>query len=161
MYIAHVESITAIDVLAIALIWTLGLFAQRLGIIVYAIFALPGTVMHEAAHFIVGLLFRARPTFPSLIPEKIEGGWKLGSVNFIPTFINVIPVSLAPMTLLPGAIVYAAYVMHPAHGAYYVLHAWVTGTVLKASTPSSQDWKVAAPALIVVVAVGVGIYILN
>jgi hypothetical protein len=29
-----------------------------------------------------------------------------------------------------------------------VMHAWIAGTVIMASLPSSQDWKIAAPALI-------------
>ena len=156
-----VNHISDTDMLAVFAVWVLGLFAQRLGMVVYSIFALPGTVMHESAHYLMALVFAARPTFPSIIPKKENNSWRLGSVNFVPTVLNVIPVSLAPMLLMPTGILYAATLLHNAQGLAYLAHAWVTGTVIRASMPSSQDWKVAFPVLSVATVLGLGIFFLT
>lgn len=120
--------------------------APRLGMWGFSIFAMPGTIAHELSHWIVALLLGARPSFPNLIPEKSAHGWTLGSVSSSPNFITRIPIALAPFSLLPIGIWYAiAFLGEMSDWGY--LHLWVAGTLIAASLPSRQDWKVALPSI--------------
>ena len=70
------------------------------GIIVMALWNLPGVVLHEFAHLLAGLLFRARPSGFSLFPHREGRHWRLGSVSFSRiNAINAVPVALAPLGL--------------------------------------------------------------
>ena len=70
--------------------------------LLYWLFTLPGTFVHELAHWLVAFLTGARPGFPSLVPHKRdEGGWVLGSVTFRPGWLSGGLVSLAPVYLMP------------------------------------------------------------
>jgi len=47
------------------------------------VFVLPGTLVHEALHLIVGLLLNGKPLSMSLWPRKVGARqWVLGSVGF-------------------------------------------------------------------------------
>lgn len=152
---AHTLSNTDIVVLIAVLI--LHRIVALAGIWIYAIFTLAGTLAHELCHYIAALFLGARPTFPSLIPTRIEGGWRLGSVNFCPNLWKNIPIALAPFALAPIGLWWAASFMHVAKtGVEYFGHAWIAGTMMMASLPSRQDWKIAAPAIVVVV-IGAGL----
>jgi hypothetical protein len=119
-----------------------------LGIWTYALFTLLGTIFHEGLHWACATVLGANPSFPRLIPERTPTGWRLGSVSFTPGLLKNIPIALAPFLLAPFGLWWAAEYMHLATGWWYVMHAWIAGTVIMASLPSSQDWKIAAPALI-------------
>jgi hypothetical protein len=121
----------------------------RLGMWLYALVALPGTLAHELAHYLVALLLLAQPTFPSLIPVRTGRGWRMGSVAFRAGMVRAVPIALAPIVLLPLALFWAAHWLAPAVGPLYWLHAWVVGALLSASLPSSADFKLAIPALMV------------
>jgi hypothetical protein len=56
---------------------------------------------------------------------------------------------LAPFALAPLALAWAIWWMVPASGALYVAHAWVVAALLSASLPSSADFRIALPALLV------------
>jgi len=126
--------------------------APRLGMWAFSLFSLPGTVAHELSHWIIAFVLGARPSFPRLIPKREGGSWTLGSVKVSPDIVTRIPITLAPVALLPLGIWYA--VAHSeAQGGWYLAHIWVTSTVLYASLPSRQDWLVALPAIICAVGV--------
>ncbi len=131
--------------------WTL-LFilvaAPRLGMWVYSLVALPGTLMHELSHLLLAFVLGAQPTFPSIIPKRDGNSWRLGSVTCSPNFLTTIPIALAPLALFPAAILYAVFVMSPATGWWYVFHVWVASSMLAACLPSRQDWRVALPTII-------------
>lgn len=147
-----------LDIALVTAIVVMGMLAARLGILTYCLFTMPGTLAHESAHYIVALLLRARPSFPRVIPKRAEdGGWLLGSVQFAGTALNKAPIALAPLMLIPASILYIGFYMHKAHGWPYMAHAWVAGTMLTASMPSRQDWKLAAPAIMVVLLIAAAI----
>jgi hypothetical protein len=129
--------------------------AKHAGMWIYALVALPGTFAHELAHFLVGLLLGARPSFPSLIPVRTERGWRLGAVSFRVGHLRALPIALAPLLLLPLACWWALALLHTATWPLYALHVWITAALLTASMPSRSDWKLALPALGVLLLVGV------
>ncbi len=143
------------DHLLIATVLTFNLVAPRLGMWMYSIFALPGTVAHELAHFAVALLLRAKPSFPNLIPKRDGDAWRLGSVQAAPNFITTIPIALAPFMLLPAGLWYAVHIMSAGTGWWYLIHAWIASTILIGSLPSRQDWFVAMPAIMCALAAAI------
>ena len=124
--------------------------SSRLGMWPYALVAMPGTLAHELAHYLVALALFAKPSFPSLIPQRTAHGWRLGSVTFRAGLARALPIALAPFALMPLALWWAATQMSPAVGALYCLHAWIIAALVSASLPSSADFKIALPALAVI-----------
>ncbi len=121
--------------------------ARNSNIIVVCITQLPGVTLHELAHFLIGILFRADPTSFNLIPERrSDGRWTLGSVAFRRvTGFNAVPIAFAPLSLIPLA-----------YFSYRYWFSWLpltfTNTLLLYATlflliynalPSRQDVRVA------------------
>lgn len=79
--------------------------ARSANICVVCITRLPGVVLHELAHLLTGILFRADPASFNLIPQRrSDGRWTLGSVAFRRvTAFNAVPIAFAPLGLLPLA----------------------------------------------------------
>jgi len=150
---AQVQGLSATD-LAFALGALLLIRASsRLGMWPYALIALPGTVAHELAHFLVAAVLAAKPSFPSLIPQRTEHGWRLGSVAFRAGLLRSVPIALAPLALLPLALFWAAAFLPSATWPLYGLHAWLVGALVSASLPSSADFRIALPALLLIAAI--------
>ena len=122
--------------------------APRLGMWMYSLFSMPGTLAHELSHWCIARVLGAQPSFPSILPKREGDYWRLGSVNFVPSLLNRIPVALAPFLLLPAGIWYAVAVMHPTTGWWYLAHGWVASSLLAGSLPSRQDWVVAMPVIV-------------
>ncbi|ABM97064.1 hypothetical protein [Methylibium petroleiphilum] len=142
------------DALVLAAVFVLSQLAARLGFAAYCLFALPGTLAHELAHYLVALLLRARPSLPSIIPEKTESGWRLGSVTFYAGLFRSVPIALAPMALAPLSLWWASSTLPgQPFGLPYAAYAWAAVTAFQASLPSSADWWIAAPALFLIGAV--------
>lgn len=111
-----------------------------------ALINIPGTVLHEMAHFIVGLLLWAKPTSFSLFPKKNGEVYTMGSVGFRNIkFYNALPAAMAPLLLL-----WAAYALN----GYYLSHAHITiwnymvfilleTVIIENAVPSATDFKVA------------------
>ena len=127
--------------------------SSRLGMWPYALIALPGTLAHELAHFLVALVLAAKPSFPSLVPQRSNHGWRLGAVQFRAGLIRSVPIALAPLVLLPLALFWAVTFIAPAVWPLYGMHAWIVGALLSASLPSSADFKIAIPALSLMAAI--------
>lgn len=72
---------------------------------VFAVVGFPGTVAHEVAHLLVGLLLRAQPVGMTLWPKYLgKGRWQLGGVSFANLRWWSAPwVAMAPMLLAPLA----------------------------------------------------------
>ena len=69
-----------------------------------ALVNIPGTVLHELMHFLIGGFMNARPCNFTIIPRRdpATGAYVMGSVGFRNvTFYNAIPAALAPLLLLP------------------------------------------------------------
>ena len=124
--------------------------SRHAGMWIYALIALPGTVAHEFAHFVIAFVLGARPSFPSIRPVRTEHGWRLGSVAFRVGYARALPIALAPLLLAPLALWWAGSLLHPASWPLYGLHVWIVAALLTASLPSATDFKLALPALAVV-----------
>lgn len=154
----RVLSTTDWAVLAVAL--ALIRASTRLGMWPYALVALPGTLAHELAHFLVAWLLAAKPSFPSLVPERSERGWRLGSVAFRAGRLRSVPIALAPLALAPLALCWAVIWMAPAQGWHYGVQAWIVAALISASLPSSADFRIALPALTVLAVISVAAWLL-
>lgn len=133
--------------LAVAAVLALQRFARRLGLWAYAAFALPGTLAHELAHFVVALVLAADPRLPRLWPQRTETGWRLGSVAFRAPWWRAGPIALAPLLLMPASLAWVVAFVADARGAWLAMHAWIAGTLLSAALPSRTDLRIAAPCL--------------
>lgn len=69
----------------------------------YALPVLPGTLTHEAVHWMAGRLFGTRLVSMSALPRRMpDGELPLGCVLFMRLrWWNAVPVALAPFLLIP------------------------------------------------------------
>lgn len=135
--------------------------SSHLGMWAYALVALPGTLAHELAHYLTALLLGAKPSFPSLVPQRTAFGWRLGSVAFRAGPIRSLPIAMAPLLLLPLAAWWLLAFMPGATWPMLGVHAWVVGALVSASLPSSADFKIALPALAVIAVLLLGWWLLR
>jgi hypothetical protein len=136
----------ACGIALLLLLFSVHRWAKRKGIFVAALWNLTGVVLHELAHLLAGMLFRAEPAGFSIVPRRGDTGWRLGQVTFrnINAF-NAVPVALAPLGLA-----FAAYItweswplwFEPAFSSTIMLYA-VMFVLLYNSAPSMQDLRVA------------------
>jgi hypothetical protein len=140
-----------LDLAAIAGMLLLIRFARHFGMWIYSLVALPGTALHEFSHYAVALCLGGRPEFPSLLPQRTERGWRLGHVRFRAGHLRAMFVGLAPLLLAPLAYWWAITLFAHAAMPIYVLYAWIVAALLQACFPSPADWKLALPALAVLV----------
>lgn len=155
LLMAHAHALRLADWGALLGVLIIQSFASFIGMWCYALFTLPGTLAHEVAHYLTALILGGHPSFPSLIPVREAYGWRMGSVRFSSGLLLRVPIALAPLGLLPIGLWWAeGHLPRLAPGMDYALQAWLSGTVISASMPSVQDWKVAAPALILAILAG-------
>ena len=84
----------------------------------------------------------------------------MGSVRFQAGYFRSLPIALAPVALAPLSFWWATTFMPGAGpGPVYWLHAWLAASAFGASVLSSQDWSVAAPALLVGAVVVVALWV--
>lgn len=124
-----------------AAIWVL---SQRYS--AFLLLRLPGTLCHELAHFLAGLLTFARPASLSIIPRRSNGGWTLGEVRLANArWYNAAPTALAPLALilLPW---WVAVLRTPPGWQFSALDAglaFLLAPQFLACWPSAADWKLA------------------
>jgi hypothetical protein len=120
--------------------------ARSSGILAMAIWNLAGVVLHETAHLLAGILFRAGPTGFSLVPRRHGNSWQMGSVTFARiTPLNAVPVALAPLGLAGLAYWLARnwsgwYI--PSLGTTLTLYALLY-VLLYNALPSRRDFRIA------------------
>lgn len=138
-------------VCGILLVSTLFLLARQsraAPILVICLTRLPGVILHELAHLLAGILFRAQPESFNLMPQRRgDGRWTLGSVVFRRvTALNAVPIALAPLALVPLAcLLYFFWFDWLAVSLVNTLLLYVVMYLLTANAlPSSQDLRVAA-----------------
>ncbi len=120
--------------------------ANASGVFLLALWNLTGVLLHEFAHLLAGLIFRAQPTGISLIPRKAGNAWKLGSVSFNRiTPFNAMPVALAPLSLVAIAYWVAInwFSWHAASLSTTLLLYALLFILLYNALPSRQDLRVA------------------
>ncbi|HEV2042501.1 MAG TPA: hypothetical protein VGT81_21070 [Casimicrobiaceae bacterium] len=124
-----------------------------------ALLSLPGTIAHELAHFVVGLLLLAKPRGFSIWPTEQGHTWRLGSVSFGNIgLLNGAFVALAPLLLLPIAWLCVVYVLLPlwndGQWGWWLLGGYLTATALFAALPSFQDLKLGGRSRFLYAALG-------
>lgn len=153
----HWDGVSRSALAAIVSLMLLQRLSMRLGMWAYALIALPGTLAHELAHYVVAVLLRARPQFPQLWPERVGSTWRLGSVTFVAPWWRAMPIAIAPIVLLPASLWWASELTFEASGGWFWLHAWIAASLASASLPSRTDLRLALPA-IAAVAAGLVLY---
>lgn len=116
------------------------------GMLVITLWNLPGVLLHEFAHLLIGFIFCAGPANISLLPRRTGKSWRLGSAGFsrINAF-NAVPVALAPLGLALIAWWLARNWFHwfrPSLGSTLALYASLF-ILLYNSLPSRRDLRVA------------------
>lgn len=123
--------------------FAVGLFviSQARWIYAYYVFVLPGTFMHELAHWTAAKLLKGKPSGISLRLKKVGNSYALGEVRFVPGQFNTVTIALAPLFLVP------LWLFVLPHVALSIPQAFVIGVfasmVASSSKPSTQDIKVA------------------
>lgn len=107
----------------------------------------PGTILHEFMHFIVGYVLNARPCNFTVLPRRdLDGNYVMGSVGFRNiTFYNAVPAAMAPLFLLPiGYYINEMLLpLMPATFLNYVLYVLLQTIIIENAVPSSADVRVA------------------
>jgi hypothetical protein len=136
-------------------------FGRRSHVLLFALFALPGTLTHELLHFLVGLALGAKPASLSVIPKRErDGAYQLGSVAFRRiNLLNAAPAALAPLLALPlawhlvewrvGQVAFRG--VQPLEAAWCYLAA----CMIVCSLPSRADLRIALKAWPLAVALAV------
>ena len=128
-----------------------------------AMISLPGTVMHEALHGVVGLVLFAKPKSFSIFPRRQGNTWVLGSVGFTNLNIwNAAPVAFAPLLMLGiGWLLYVNWMLPTFMMANYLIwvaSGYVTACALFSCIPSSTDIKAGAVSGLMYGSIGFGVW---
>lgn len=112
----------------------------------FLVFTLAGTLCHELAHFIVGLVTAARPASLTVVPRRVPGGWRLGAVALTRLrWYNAAPAALAPLMIL--LLPWWVAVVRTAPGWRFqgadAALALLLAPQFLACWPSGADWKIA------------------
>lgn len=108
-------------------------------LLLYSAVTLPGTFLHELAHYLTAAAMGGNPGNFNLIPS----GNALGSITFYPNWYNAAAVALSPLLLAPMTAFFALLAAKSdalssvALGSYFSACSWV------ACTPSPQDFSIA------------------
>lgn len=110
-----------------------------------ALFVLPGTMVHELLHLIVGAISNAKPVSFSLLPQKASGGqWVLGSVGFTNLrWYNAALVGLAPLLAPLIAVFFAPAYEHWSVSKMDFAYWAITGPIFAMCLPSGVDVRLA------------------
>lgn len=131
-----------------------------------ALINMPGTILHETMHFLVGLVLNAKPCNFTLFPRRNENGYVMGSVGFTNiTFYNAIPASMAPLLLLPIGFYLNRYFLPNMEPTFtnYVLYVLLQTIIIENALPSSADFKVAKMyflGIVMYAAIGAGLILM-
>lgn len=114
---------------------------------VSALVNVPGTLLHETMHFLVGGFLNARPCNFTVLPrQNIDGDYVMGSVGFRNiTFYNAVPAALAPLLLLPIGFYINRYFLPLMQPTFfnYVLYVLLQTIIVENAIPSRTDFCVA------------------
>lgn len=137
---------TLVDVAVVVAVVVL-MHAARRAALAYALLVLPGTLLHELAHWLVGALTGARPGTLRIVPVKSTDGrrWSLGAVGFRRiAWFNALPVAVAPLALAPVALVLGAMALTlPAGDWRHWAGLYAATAVALSCLPSRSDWAIA------------------
>ena len=112
-----------------------------------ALINIPGTLLHELVHLLIGGFMNARPCNFTIIPKReATGAYVMGSVGFRNIcFYNAIPAALAPLLLLPLGFYINRYVLPliPMNLTNYILYILLQTIIVQNAVPSQADCKIA------------------
>ncbi|MES2325344.1 MAG: hypothetical protein V4633_24060 [Pseudomonadota bacterium] len=114
---------------------------------VFFLFTVAGTVCHELAHFIAGLLTGARPAGFTVIPRRKAGHWELGSVTLTRVrWWNAAPAALAPFVIILIPLGVGIWRTQPgwSFNMADILVAFALAPQFLSFWPSKVDWVIAA-----------------
>ena len=112
---------------------------------------IPGTFLHETAHFLIGFILNARPTSFTLIPRKSGDAYVMGSVGFKNIrFYNALPSAMAPLLLLIAGYYFNRWFFANVHLSLWTYFGYVImqTIIIENALPSSTDFKVAFSSLL-------------
>lgn len=123
---------------------------------IFFVFTVAGTICHELAHFLVGLLTGARPGAFTIVPRRVGRHWELGSVTLTRVrWYNAAPAALAPLLIIALPFAVAWWRTRP--GWHFqpldLLLAFALAPQFLSFWPSPMDWRIALrswPYLIVI-----------
>lgn len=119
---------------------------------------IPGTFLHETAHFLVGFLLNARPTSFTLIPHKSGDAYVMGSVGFKNIkFYNALPSAMAPLLLLVAGYYFNIWFFAHVHLTLWRYFGYIImqTIIIENALPSSTDFRVAFSNLLGVLFYGI------
>ena len=150
------------SLIAVVLWWLLMVTIRRSPYIV-ALVSIGGTALHEACHWIFGLLLGAKPGSISLWPRKENNEWILGTASFNNLhLLNAAPVAFAPLAMLPlgvGIFKYWLTVAYlDANYAAWVVASYFTACCFFACVPSSTDVRVGAVSAMLYLIIGYAVW---
>ncbi len=112
-----------------------------------ALVNIPGTILHELMHFVVGLILNAHPCNFTIFPRRgDDGNYVMGSVGFRNiTFYNAVPASMAPLLLLPIGFYLNRYFLPTMQPTFfnYVFYVLLQTIIIENAMPSGADFRVA------------------
>ena len=114
--------------------------------ILVSLINIPGTALHEIAHFTIGFLLNARPTSFTLIPHRSGDSYVTGSVGFKNIrFYNALPSAMAPLLLLVVGYYFNRWFFAHIHLSLwtYFVYVILQTIIIENALPSSTDFKVA------------------
>lgn len=121
-------------------------YATYNSMFVCALVNIPGTILHELTHFVIGLFLNAHPTNFTVFPKKDAlGGYVMGSVSFRNiTFYNAIPSALAPLMLLPISFYLNRYIFPyiPHTILWYIGYVLLQTIIIENAIPSRADFRI-------------------
>ncbi len=128
-----------------ALLWVMN--QARRSFWLCALLALPGTLCHEACHWLIGSLLNGQPTGFTVIPRREGRGFVLGSVALQNLrWYNAFFIGLAPLLLLPLA--YGLFLWrlggNPELGWAEAAMMYLLANLLFGAVPSWPDFRIAA-----------------
>lgn len=139
----HLPTLSTVDLAFIAAVLVL-IHLSRRWVLLYALLALPGTFLHELAHWLVAVVLGGQPTSLSIVPVRTERRWRLGSVGIGRVrWFNALPIGCAPLMLAPLAVfalVHATRVDASSWVHWAGLYVAVCAAV--SCLPSLADWKI-------------------
>ncbi len=128
------------------------LLSSRSWLMIHAWLRLPGTLAHELLHLAAGLICGARPVSLSVFPRRSPQGVVCGEVLFARLrWWNAIPVAMAPLLLLPAALVLFVRSTQLPVGSESALWVFFGWQALLAGWPSRRDLSHALVATVVIV----------
>lgn len=114
----------------------------------YTWLTLPGTALHESAHYFVAWLLGGEPFGFSVIPQKlyIEGELAAilqGHVLFHITDVDAAASALAPLTLLPFPFFFVSLLFRTKSLAWQIIFLYFAMCAWASILPSEPDFKIA------------------